>query len=149
MNIKPKIVILSAELSSLCPVENSARTQRLKKVLTDLHLSCGNFSNIVEINGVYKGVMEDSFCISLKDDAWETELETLKGFALDNFGQEAVLFSDANRATELLFKDGQEFIGKLTSVSKEEAIQSENYSYKDVYNRGNLVRTDYFMVKRV
>lgn len=149
MNIKPKIVILSAELSTLCPVENTARTNRLKKMLTDLHLAYGNFTDIIPIKGVYKGVMEDSFCISLKDNVWEDELDILKGFALDNFSQEAILFSDANRATELMFKDGQESIGRLTSVSKEEATQSENYSYKDILHNGEVVRTDYFMVKRV
>lgn len=147
MNTQEKVVILSAELAG--HVDNAARTERLRRMLTGLHFSNGCFANFKAAKGYYKGNYEDNFIVLLKDSEWETELEMLKDFAFENFGQEAILFSDANRHTELIFQDGTESLGKLVSVSKDEAETFENYTVLEQKRKGIVSNTLYFVTKKL
>ena len=149
MNIQPKIVILSAALAGKDKLDNIGRTDRLRSMLTDLHYVNGQFSGFMPATGVHNDKYEDSFIVALHDDCWEFELEMLKGFALENFGQEAVLFSDANRHTELHFKDSTESIGRLIGVSKEVAEQEKNYTFREVKENGIVTDTYYYITKRL
>ena len=149
MNIQKKIVILSAELAGKDRLDNIARTDRLRGMLTELFCSTGTFAGFMPCTGVHDDKYEDSFMVALHDDCWEYELEMLKGFALDNFGQEAVIFSDSNRHTELHFKDGIESVGKLIGVSKEVAELEKNYTFREIKKNGIVTDTYYYITKRL
>ena len=120
MNISQQVVILSAELDGLSPVENSHRTRILRHCIEDCRLS---FS---EAQGVYKGGSETSFVVLVDSD---DEIQALKDLAFKNFGQESVLYQDANQETYLIFADNStERLGRLQQTSKEVATSLDNYT---------------------
>ena len=120
MNISRQVVILSAELGNLCPVENSNRTRILRHCIEDCRLSFG------EAQGVYKGGSEASFVVIVNND---DEIQALKDFAFKNFGQESVLYQDANQEAYLVFNDNStKRLGRLQQTTKEVAENLDNYT---------------------
>jgi len=120
MNITQQVVILSAELGNLCPIENSNRTRILRHCIEDCKLSFG------EAQGVYKGGSEASFVVIVNND---DEIQALKDFAFKNFGQESVLYQDANQEAYLVFTDNStERLGRLQQTTKEVAENLDNYT---------------------
>jgi hypothetical protein len=119
----PKIVILSAELSTETEFFNLLRTNRLLNMIRDINLPFG----VVE--GYYKGVKENSVLVEIKN---ELDVETLLDFA-KNFNQESILYSDENRESCLYICDNglenPEMIGKLQAVSELEAKKLDSYTY--------------------
>lgn len=119
----PKIVILSAELSTETEFFNQLRTDRLINMIRDLNLPFG----VVE--GYYKGNKENSVLVQVKN---ELDVETLLDFA-KNFKQESILYSDENRESCLYFCESglekPEMIGKLQAVGELDAKAQDNYTY--------------------
>jgi hypothetical protein len=117
----PKIVILSAELSTETEFFNQLRTNRLINMIRDLNLPFGL------VDGYYKGDKENSILVEVKN---QIDVENLLGFA-SNFDQECILYSDENRSSELIFCNGEnrQMIGKLQAVSELEARKQDNFTY--------------------
>jgi hypothetical protein len=149
MNIQEKIVIISAEKDGVTGLDQVARTDRLRGMLNQMYLSHGVFSGFTSATRIHNGKNEDVFIVKLKDSDWENELEVLQGYA-ENFGQEAIFFSDANRNTELLFTDGSsEALGRLVSITKEEAKNTASYFVRQHKIAGKVANTYYYTTKKV
>ena len=141
MNVNPKIVIISAEKENQDNAKNNAATERLRKAISRTHYTNGRFSGFSKIK-FYKGdKFEYAYLVVLKDDNYEEELQMLKSCAYHNFDQDAIIFSDANRHTELILKDGStESMGKLTGVEKEIAeLDYRYFQHNDNYYITKLV----------
>lgn len=120
MNTYQKVIILSAELSTLGQRENSNRTILLDEMLSELNISYKNAT------GCYKGTSETSFVCVVNNDA---ELDTIKNFAFKNFNQESVLEQDSNGICRLEYQnDTSEVLGKLRQVSGEVATKQDAYT---------------------
>lgn len=149
MNAKPKVVIISAELEGNSIVNNAQRTERLRKMLSNLHYSNGDFM------GFHYGLLKNNdreetvYVVPLRDSAWETELEVLKDFAIKNFGQKGVIFSDTNRHTEIVLEDSTEPLGVLKSVSKSEAETNGRYIRLQDKKMGKVVRERHYIIERI
>jgi hypothetical protein len=120
MNILPQIVILSAHRANLDDATNTMRHNLLCQMLRDLGLVYN------AVDGVYKGTKETSLLVVLNN---TTELETISDFAFKNFEQESILYSDSNRATQLIFNNGTtQELGRLTQVTKQETEKLDSYT---------------------
>jgi len=120
MNISQQVIILSAEHKSQTPEGNAIRTQTLSDCIEDIGLRFDT------ADGVYKGGIEKSFVVLVKD---QLEIDALTDFAFKTFDQESVLYQDANQEAYLLFKDGKtEQLGILQRVEKEVALKKDNYT---------------------
>ena len=149
MNIQQKIVIISAEKTGAKDLDQVARTDRLRGMLNQMHYSHGVFSGFTSATRVHNGKNEDVFIVKLKDSEWENELEVLQGYA-KNFGQDAIFFSDANRNTELLFTNGSsEGLGRLISITKEEAKDTASYFVRQHKIAGKVANTYYYTTRKV
>jgi hypothetical protein len=148
MNRQQHIVVISAELPSKGHFDNIARTDRLRGLLNEMHHSHGVFSGFTTAKRFNNLKLEECFIVKLKDEEFETELEVLQGYA-KNFGQEAIIHSDSNRHTQLLFEDGAESLGRLVGVTKEEAESEGNYITREVKRKGHVVDTLYYVTKKV
>lgn len=149
MNIQPKIVIISAEKEGVTGLDQVARTDRLRNMLNEMHYSHGVFAGFTNAIRVHNNKNEDVFIVKLKDSEWEIELETLQGYA-ENFGQDAIYFSDANRNTELLFTNGSsEGLGRLVSITKEEAKDTTSYFVRQHRVAGKVANTYHYTTKKV
>ena len=149
MNIQDNIVIISAEKSGDSTLNNIGRTDRLRGLISELHFSHGTFSGFDKVTQVRKGKFEDSYLVVLRTSDWENELSVLKDYALKNFNQDAIIFSDSNRNTVLQFENGDENIGQLIGVSKELAEKEDNYFFREIKENGSVVRTNYFITKKL
>lgn len=120
MNISKQVVILSAENSTNTFEGNRQRTTTLEGMLEDIGLP------FERATGVYKGQREASFVVIVRD---ETDIDILKGFAFNNFNQEAVLLQDANQEAHLIFRNGSsERLGRLEQVSEEIAMSQDSFT---------------------
>ena len=120
MNIFSKVIILSAERSENRHEKNRQLTENLDACLSDCNF---NYSRAI---GVYEGNEESSFVVLPKN---EDELNTLKNLAFKSFGQESILYQDANGKAYLLFSDNSEkSIGKLRQVNPTLIEKLENYT---------------------
>jgi len=149
LNIQPKIAIVSASIAGKSGLDNNARTERLRRMISELHYTNGQFTGFKPVTGVFGDKHEDSFLVALQDGCWEFELELLKSYAFENFGQDAVLFSDSNRHTELHFSDSVESLGKLIGVTKEVAEKEKNYTIREVKKGGIVTDTYYYITKKL
>jgi hypothetical protein len=121
MNTFQQVVILSAELSTLNKDDNMVRTSRLGNMIQDLGIP---FKLAI---GSYKGQLENSFVIIVKDN---DEIETLKDFAFKNFNQESILHKDANGLASLVFENNQtERLGKLAQVNENSLDKDGSYTF--------------------
>ena len=120
MNISKQVVILSAENSTNTFEGNRQRTTTLEGMLEDIGLP------FERATGVYKGQREASFVVIVRD---ETDIDILKGFAFNNFNQEAVLLQDSNQEAHLIFRNGSsERLGRLEQVSEEIAMSQDSFT---------------------
>lgn len=149
MNRQENIVVISAEKSGDSTLNNLARTDRLRGLISQLHFSHGTFTGFDKVTQVRKGKFEDSFIVVLKTSDWENELSVLKDYAIKNFDQDAVIFSDSNRNTVLKFENGDENIGQLIGVEKDTAEKEDNYFFREIKKNGSIVRTNYFITKKL
>ena len=99
MNTYQQVIILSGELADKTYESNRQRSQNLEVCLQELGISYR------QALGVYKDIQELSFITLPKNEA---EIDTLKNFAFENFGQESVLYQDGNGQAWLLYNDGLE-----------------------------------------
>ena len=113
------------------PFTDSVQTAALER---DLLKSGFEFK---KVKGVYKGVSEDSFLVSVVDTPLEEA--ALKILARD-FNQESILYVDGNRNATLIFVDfnnesKQLLKGKFQAVPDHVAKQLENTTFdgKDYY----------------
>lgn len=148
MNRQKHIVIISAELPQKSGSENSNRTDRLRGLLNRDHYSNGNFAGYTPAKRFHNEKFEDCFIVALKDGKQEGELNRLKNIAED-FGQEAIIHSDSNRHTELLFGDGTESLGKLIGVPQIEAESLGSYITRDVKKNGIVTNSYYYITRKV
>lgn len=148
MNRQNHVVIISAELTNQSHFDNQARTERLRGLLSKLHFSHGDFSGYSSIRRFQNGKLEDAFVVALKDGAQEVELLKLKQIA-DDFNQEAIVHSDSNRHTQLLFADGVESLGQLVSATREEAEDFGNYFTRDTKSKGSVANVYHYIIKKV
>lgn len=125
MNITQQIIILSAERSENSFERNRQLTENLASCLDELQLTYNRAT------GVYNGSEENSFVVIVKN---EDEISTLKDLALKpvgfgGFGQDAVLYQDANQQAYLLDKNGGVLnLGRLEQVNAKEIERLENYT---------------------
>ena len=120
MNTFPKIVIFSAELSSLSKKENFIRTDELDSWLAN------NGYCFKLVQGCYKGNFEFSFCITLGE--YEA-IAPLIAIA-NHYGQESILISNERRESDLINLKTQEitYLGRLKAVSYEMARTSDAFT---------------------
>ena len=133
MNIKKRVVIISAELSGLSNEENAKRTVKLGASLAFYGFK---FSRSL---GSYRNSLENSFIV----DASEDIVGKLKVLA-DFNAQESILVvqDDAARSAELHFIDTgkTERIGSIVPLTALEAQQEDNWTL-------DLTQNLYFGVK--
>lgn len=123
-DIKPKIVILSAFTSGLPYADNCKNHIRLKRMLTDCKLP------FKTVKGFYKGDSETSLVVTIKT---LEDLRTVESFAFKNFYQDSILYSDSDRNSSIITKDGEvHSIGKLQIVPKSEALSHEYFTYDPI-----------------
>lgn len=134
MNTFNNAVIFSPERSNDLLGTTLFRITRAKNVLEDVKAS------YKEVLGVYTykdGLRkeESSFLVEYDQHRNSDMLDTIKEFAFNQFDQESILHLDSNRNGTLIYKDGKtQNLGKLTSCSKEKAIELGNYTYtNDTY----------------
>lgn len=114
MNVKKRIAIISAELSTLTPNENSLRTSSLENALK----TKGYIYN--EALGSYKGSLEKSFII----DASEDIIKDLMGLARF-FKQESILVVDELQNAVLMYSNGKnESIGQMNQINSAKGLES-------------------------
>jgi len=107
MNTKKRIILISAELSSLTSPENDQRTSSLKNLLTNKKYNFG------QVLGSYKGSLEKSFIV----DASEDVVKPLQLIA-SVFKQESILVVDELQNATLLYGNGKiEKIGTMSQVN--------------------------------
>jgi hypothetical protein len=125
MNITQQVIILSAEKSENTPERNRQLTASLGGMLADLNI------NAQQAEGSFNGHTQASFVAIVKDEA---EIEAVKGLALNpvghgGFGQDAILYQDANQEAYLLDKSGGTIqLGRLEQVNPKEIERLENYT---------------------
>lgn len=126
MNLKKRVVLMSAELSTLNQTQNNDRTAELERLMLEKGLKFG------PATGSYKGTLEKSFVIDASEDILPVVDELAR-----KFGQESVLVVDENQKATLIFSDGKkEVLGQMMAVDHENA--GENWT---------LVNGQYFTVK--
>jgi len=89
------------------------------------------YKPVKQVEGVYKGRVEDSFLIIL-DNPEEIHNDMARVMLLaEGCGQETVLYSDDKRNTWLIDVNTKERtpMGKLTEVTKEQALAQDSYTY--------------------
>lgn len=107
MNTKKRVILMSAELSTLTSFENADRTESLRMLLTNKGY------NITSVLGSYKGKLERSFLI----DASEDIVKPLQGVA-GYFGQESILVVNEDQKANLIYSNGKtEQIGTMSQVN--------------------------------
>ena len=120
MNTVNQVVILSAERNDQTFEGNRQRSINLATCLEELGFK------FREATGVYKGKEETSFVVLIKD---SFELDVLKDFAFISFGQESILYQDANQEAYLIYSDKrEERLGKLEQTTKEEALKQDSFT---------------------
>ena len=120
-NKKPLIVILSAFKTGKSYKENKVRNNLLESMLHEHNLATKH------VEGVWQGESEDSILVALNS---KKDLETVKNFAFKNFDQDVILFSNENRDSILITKDGGEIeLGKLKRISEKEALKKQCFTY--------------------
>jgi hypothetical protein len=134
MNIKKRVVIISAELMEL---NESANEKRTMKLGANLNIHGLKFSRAL---GSYKGTLEKSFIVDVSEDK---NLWTLKVIAKD-FNQESILIvqDDAARSAELHFTATGKVqrLGSIVPLTALEAAQEDNWTL-------DLTQNLYFGVK--
>jgi len=122
MNIKKRVVIISAELKEL---NNSANDKRTVKLGADLLLYGLKFSRAL---GSYKGTTEKSFIVDASEDS---SLKRVKVLA-EMFNQESILIvqDDVSRSAELHFTATGKVqrLGSIVSMTAIEASQEDNWT---------------------
>jgi hypothetical protein len=114
MNIKKRIVILSAELKELTSLQNEYRTSSLKNALETKGY------NFVQALGTYKGSLEKSFVVDASEDVLKP-LQALAGF----FRQESILVVNEDQKAILMYSNGQnEKLGQMTQVNSITGLDS-------------------------
>lgn len=121
MNTFTPVVILSPEKNDTTE-NNQIRHLNLQAFLKQQYFS------FKTVKGMYKGKVENSYVITLKN---EECLSMIKA-ALFNypFGQESILYVDANRAAKLIYHSGEEKeLGRFKPVDKSVASKLDAYTY--------------------
>ena len=125
MNIGEQVVILSAERKTNHPEINERVSQVLMDMVSDLGIP------FTQALGCYKGDTERSLVCIVRS---VEELETLKGFAFNNFNQEPILYKDANGQCYLEYQDGNsEKIGKMKQTNPKAIEVLDNYTIVNGY----------------
>mgnify|MGYP000863609100 CR=1 FL=1 len=125
MNIVQQVIILSAERTENTPERNRQLTENLAQSLQDLNL------NAQRALGVFNGEEQTSFVAIVKNEA---EIDAVKDLAMKpvgfgGFGQDAVLYQDANQEAYLIDKSGGTIqLGRLVEVNKKEIEVLESYT---------------------
>jgi len=121
MNIKKRVVIISAELKGLSEVENNRRTAKLA---TELRLHQLKFKRAL---GSYKDTTETSFIVDASEDITR-KLAVLA----ETFEQESILIvqDDAARNADLffVFTGKTERIGQISHLTSIEASKEDNWT---------------------
>lgn len=131
MKFSTEIAIISAELDSQPKSRNEQRTKALFA-----HLNERGF-NPVPVNGVYKGSVEQSFLVRLRD---ESDLLYLENLAFTVFKQESILVQYSDGHSRLHYGDAVEYLGKLTELPVSDALKLNSYSYVPSINKYYGVR---------
>ena len=125
MNIKKRVVLISAELKTLSQVENVQRTARLG---ADLMMFGLGYKRAF---GSYNGSIEKSFVVDASED---TALEHLRDLASE-YGQESILVvqDDANRSADLFFTFPKTIqrLGSFQAITALESRDLESWSLVD------------------
>lgn len=125
MNISEQVVILSAERKENHPEIN----ERVSAVLMDMISDLGIPFN--QALGCYKGDNVRSLVCIVRS---IEELETLKGFAFNNFNQKSVLYKDVNGNCYLEYENGQsEKLGRFKQTNPEAIETLDNYTIVNGY----------------
>ena len=112
--------MFSAELSTLDQQQNDKRTKNLMQCLEDCNIK---FS---KAQGYYKGTSEKTFIVVPKN---TSEVETIKNFCFNNFGQESILYQDTTGNCYLEFSTGETMrIGRLKQVNPKLIEMLDNYT---------------------
>lgn len=133
------LVIISASVNNQDKSSNRVRTDKLRRILSELHYCHGCFFSFKGVEGIYKGSSEQSFIVILRSDHIEEEISMLKGLAFNMFNQESVLVKDNKNKAKLVFKDDSEqSLGDFIEIKKEELKNYDNYTIlsnngKDTY----------------
>jgi hypothetical protein len=118
--MQQRIMIVSAELSTLSSSENSIRTDLFADMIAGLNIEA------YEATGFYKGTQENSFICIINNNE---DQNVVAQIALNNFDQESVLIQDSNGQAYLEFQDSKTLeLGRLTQVDKSVAIESDCYT---------------------
>lgn len=126
--IKPNVLIFSVFQKS------EINSVNLRVHLETLQAMKSSGIPVLELQGRYNGVEELSILVS------GFEYRQAVEHACKTFNQECYLESNSDRQTFLIYPSGKrEFIGVLTSVSKDEAMASKSFSYNP--------QSGYFIVK--
>lgn len=117
MNIKPNIVLFSAEKSNLDNGTNYANTQKCIRLMSQSDIS---FLSMV---GSYQFKTENSFLVLM------SHIESVQ-YLCERFDQESYFVSFGDRSSFLVDAKSQTetFLGKLVNVSKEDALKSGNWT---------------------
>lgn len=122
--IMNKVIILSAELSTLDKDTNAQRTAQLRQLLEDNELP------YIQAIGSYQGVEETSFIVVVN----EPQARSMVIEMGQMFNQECVLSKDVDGQCSLLYPDREESIGRMIAVPKERALKHEAWTYNPVTN---------------
>lgn len=115
-----KVILCSAELSSLDKFDNAQRTTNLVHCLED----CNMRFNTCE--GYYKGTSEKSFLVLPKN---LDEYETVKDLCFNQFNQESILYQDETGHCFLEYQSGEVVrVGKFRQVNPKYIEQLDNYT---------------------
>lgn len=116
-SIHPEFFILSASCSAFRDDDNRIRTREMEDIL---HLANYPYK---KVQGVYKGVPEDSFLVVTEDTGGILELA-------NSFNQEAVLHVSPMREASLVFLGDTPpvYQGLWTEVTKHTAQYHDNYT---------------------
>lgn len=126
MNNKKRVILISAELSSLSKEANHSRTVGLEAILS---WKGYKFSKAL---GSYKGSLETSFVVDASEDIVNNLMDIAK-----TASQESILVVNEDRKATLLYCNGKsEVLGEMIHIEPSEAIDSYT-----------LVNGNYFKVK--
>jgi len=120
---KQRVIILSAELNTNNKDINLFNSDNLELSLIDNQI---NFKKGI---GCYKGNSEDVFVCTPNN---KHEVDVIKGFAFQSFGQESILEQDVNGLCHLEYSDGtSKSVGMLKVVNPKLIEQLDNYTILD------------------
>lgn len=120
MNTRQPFIIMSAHLSSLSADENAQRAIAMEQWLQ------AKGYPFKPVTGVYKGTHELSFVVPFVS---PDDFDALYSLAIRAYGQESILYVDANGYATLISRDKETGLGMFRNVPEHVAKELDGYTF--------------------